>query len=139
MNFTKADYETMNSRVRGGSSPTIKAKGKIAPRPTSMNKTEASYSHYLEALKRSGEILDYKFEGLKFKLADNTSLTPDFMVITQKGYVELHDTKARWASTGKPHVEDDFMVKIKVAAIQYPYFTFCITWLENGSWMRKDY
>ena len=45
-----------------------------------MNKTELAYSNYLELLKRVGEVIDYKFESIKFRLADKTFYTPDFLV-----------------------------------------------------------
>ena len=58
-----------------------------------MNKTEQAYAAHLELLKASGDVLWWKFEGLKFRLADKTFLTPDFVVMTRSGLIELHDVK----------------------------------------------
>ena len=78
-----------------------------------MNKTETAYSHRLEAQKRAGEILLWQFEALKLKLADLTYYTPDFLVVSKDGVVELHEVKGFW--------RDDARVKIKVAASQFPF------------------
>jgi hypothetical protein len=78
-----------------------------------MNKTEAGYGQQLELLKRAGEVLWYRFEGIKLRLADNTFYTPDFAVMLTNGQMELHEVKGYW--------EDDARVKIKVAADLYPF------------------
>lgn len=82
------------------------------PRGT-MNKTEAAYATYLEHLKHTGEILWYKFEGIKLKLADNTFYTCDFAVLPRDLVLQMHECKG-W-------MMEDANVKIKVAASQYPF------------------
>lgn len=77
-----------------------------------MNKTEAAYAQHLEARKAAGEILWYRFEGVKLRLADNTFYSPDFSVLLADGTLECHEVKGFW--------QDDARVKIKVAADQYP-------------------
>jgi hypothetical protein len=49
---------------------------------------------------------------MKFRLADNTFYTPDFMVMRFTGILEAHEVKGYW--------QDDAKVKIKVAADLYP-------------------
>ena len=78
-----------------------------------MNKTEAAYGQHLELRKRAGEVLWYRFEGIKLRLADNTFYTPDYAVMLVSGEVELHEVKGFWL--------DDARVKIKVAAEMYPF------------------
>lgn len=78
-----------------------------------MNKTEEAYSRYLDLLKQAGEILWFKFEGVKLRLADNTFYTPDFTVMGANGLMEMHEVKGFW--------QDDARVKIKVAADLYPF------------------
>ena len=77
-----------------------------------MNKTEEAYRLHLEELKIAKVIAWYKFEGMKFRLADNTFYTPDFAVMKTDGCLEMHEVKGFW--------EDDARVKIKVAADLYP-------------------
>lgn len=84
-----------------------------------MNNTEAAYGAHLELLKRAGQILWYRFEGLKFRLADNTFYTPDFAVMLASGSMECHEVKGFW--------QDDARVKIKVAADLYPFRFIAVT------------
>lgn len=94
-----------------------------------MNGTEQTYAMHLEARKQSGAIQWYKFEGMKFKLADGTFYTPDFIVLDKAGYMEAHEVKGFWT--------DDARVKIKVAADQYPLTFIAIKRLpksKGGGW-----
>ena len=93
-----------------------------------MNNTEFNYSKRLDVMKQSGEILWYSFEALKFRLADNTSYTPDFVVMRYDGLIELHETKGFWT--------DDARVKIKVAAEMYPFRFKAIKW-EKKQWVEE--
>lgn len=77
-----------------------------------MNKTEAAYAATLEARRHAGDVAWYLFEGLKFRLADNTFYTPDFAVMLADGALEAHEVKGFWT--------DDARVKIKVAAERFP-------------------
>lgn len=77
-----------------------------------MNKTEAEYRLLLESRKIHGEVLWYRFEGMKFRLADNTFYTPDFVVMLADCSLEAHEVKGHWT--------DDARVKIKIAQDQYP-------------------
>ena len=99
-----------------------------------MNKLEAEYAQTLEQLKHVGEIAWYKFEGLKFRMADKTFYTPDFAVMRTNGMMECHEVKGRW--------EDDARVKIKVAADMYP-FTFIAVTKEakcrGGGWKVEEF
>lgn len=77
-----------------------------------MNNTEAEYEAHLFSLKAAGDVAWYKFEGMKFRLADNTFYTPDFAVMLSDGRLQAHEVKGFW--------EDDAKVKIKVASDLYP-------------------
>lgn len=77
------------------------------------NKTEAAYEQHLEALKRAGDVLWFKFEGVKLRLADNTFYTPDYAVMKSNGQMEMHEVKGFW--------QDDARAKIKIAADLYPF------------------
>ncbi|NTU50290.1 MAG: DUF1064 domain-containing protein [Desulfobulbaceae bacterium] len=78
-----------------------------------MNKTEQAFDDRLKMLQHAGEVLWYRFEGLKLRLADNTFYTPDFAVMCSDGVMECHEVKGRW--------EDDARAKIKIAASMYPF------------------
>lgn len=99
-----------------------------------MNKTESEYYQYLKTLERANEILWFKFEGLKFKLANNTTYTPDFVVMNKDGLIELHEVKGYWI--------DDARVKIKVAADMYPFKFMAIkkrTKKLGGGWEIEEF
>lgn len=79
-----------------------------------MNKTELAYSQHLEALKSCGEIVWWKFEAIKLRLADNTFYTPDFFLLMANGQLECREVKGGYWT-------DDARVKIKVAASIFPF------------------
>jgi hypothetical protein len=162
--FTKEQADEMQRRVEANSKPLpeeevirrikagipvplpsipmvggVVAKANLAPRDRGMNKTEAKFSHRLETMKRNGLIADWRFEPVKFRLADMTTYTPDFLTIDMDGVVTLIDTKAYWAKAGKVGVTEDANVKMKVVAEQYPWFTFQMWWEQKGEWKSKTY
>jgi hypothetical protein len=99
-----------------------------------MNKTETAYAAHLEKLKAAGAILWWKFEGLKFRLADNTFYTPDFDVMTVEGLIECHEVKGFWM--------DDARQKIKIAADMYPFQFIAIkaaSKKDGGGWSVESF
>jgi hypothetical protein len=99
-----------------------------------MNKTEAAYALHLEAMKQGGEILWYKFEGMKFRLADSTFYTPDFAVMRSDGVLEMHEVKG--------YMLEDANVKIKVASSMYPIRFLAIyarPKKEGGGWRVDEF
>lgn len=95
-----------------------------------MNKTEAEYASILESLKKSDEIKDYRFEEIKFRLANSTFYTPDFLVIYEDRF-EIHEVKGFW--------RDDARVKIKVAAKQFPWFRFISASKKGKGWIFERF
>tara|TARA_R110001599_G_scaffold171353_1_gene362417 strand:+ start:436667 stop:437068 length:402 start_codon:yes stop_codon:yes gene_type:complete len=93
-----------------------------------MNKTEAAYADHLTALKHTGVIAWFKFEGFKLRLADNTFYTPDFAVMLSTGELQVHEVKGFWT--------DDARVKIKVAAGMYP-FQFIAIKKAKAEWQKE--
>ena len=95
-----------------------------------LNKTEQEYQNLLEVRKIAGEIVWYKFEGIKLRLADNCFYTPDFAVMLANGQMELHEVKGHWS--------DDARVKIKVAAAAYP-FRFVAIKKKGKAWETEEF
>jgi hypothetical protein len=85
-----------------------------------MNATEVRYADHLNVQKLAGDVVEFSYEPCKFRLADNTFYTPDFMVINNNMEIEFHEVKGSWKA---PH-QDDAKVKIKVAAEMFWQFTF---------------
>ena len=103
-------------------------------KPGQMNGTEREYAQHLEALKATGCVLWYRFEGLKLRLADNTFYTADFVVLPHTGVLELHEVKGHW--------QDDARAKIKIAAEQYPMRFIAVQKRrvkDGGGWSVEDF
>lgn len=103
-------------------------------KPGTMNKTEAAYASYLDLLRHAGEVLWWRFEGLKLRLADNTFYTPDFAVMARDGVMECHEVKGFW--------RDDARAKIKIAADLFPFRFRAVTARSKkagGGWDIEDF
>lgn len=96
-----------------------------------MNKTEANYARYLEQQKLSGEIQYFAFDSIKFRLADKTFYSPDFIVMKANGELEAHEVKGFW--------EDDAKVKIKVAASMHPIPFVAVYWDKQSGWKFENF
>lgn len=103
--------------------------------PGQMNSLEFDYASTLMLGMSTGHILHYQFEPIKLRLGKNwkTTYTPDFLVVTQTGHIELHEVKGHW--------EDDARVKIKVAAEKYPQFKFIAITRKskNAPWDTEEF
>ena len=99
-----------------------------------MNKTEAQYFSHLQQRLFAGDILWFKFEGVKLRLADNTFYTCDFTVLPADAVMEMHEVKGFW--------QDDARVKIKVAAALYPFRFKAVTpraKKHGGGWEVEEF
>lgn len=99
-----------------------------------MNRLEQKYSEHLEGLKQLGEILWWRFEGIKLRLADKTFLTVDFAVQTADEVLEMHEVKG--------FMQEDANVKLKVAAEAYPFRFILIkakAKKDGGGWSRREF
>ena len=96
-----------------------------------MNNTERAYARHLEALKFAGEILDYWFEEIKFKIGTSACwYEPDFLVQVKGGAMEIHECKGHW--------QDDALVKIKALALRYPFRVIAVR-LVKGNWEIREF
>ncbi len=86
---------------------------------TEMNKTEAAHAADLEMRKRIGEILDYRYQPLRLKLAPDCTYEPDFLIFMADRSIEFHEIKGSF-------ITDDAIVKVRVAANLFPWFRFVL-------------
>ena len=103
-------------------------------KPGKMNQTEAAYAEHLRALQHAREILWFRFEGIKLRLADNTFFTPDFAVMAADGVMEMREVKGFW--------QDDARAKIKIAADQYPFRFIAVRVRpkkDGGGWAVEEF
>jgi hypothetical protein len=106
-------------------------------RPATRNKTESDYADNLEAKKRAGVIVDWKYESMKFRLGDGSNavsrpafFTPDFLVI-HKDHFELIEVKGFWREAAK--------VRIKAARELYPWFAWTVVTVHKGGWKYEEF
>lgn len=104
-------------------------RGLVKTRGT-MNGMEKRYADYLYTLQLAGEVLWYKFEGMKFRLADGAFYTPDFAVMLADCSIEFHETKGLW--------EEAARVRIKVASETFPFKFKAITRGKAGAWEVEE-
>lgn len=105
---------------------------------TKMNNLETKYAAHLELRKTTGEIVEWRFEPMKLRLAPRTYFDIDFLVITPDDYgkhgpIELHEAKGHW--------EDDARVKMKVAATMFPWWRFVGVKWDKGTkdWKFEEF
>ena len=105
--------------------------------PGVMNKTESDYAELLQVRKLNGEIIEWQFESITFKLAKLCTYTPDFAVWMFDGTMEFIDCK------GSGPMDDKSRVKVKCAAEKFPQFLFAIeqrqTKKNGGGWKREEF
>lgn len=112
-----------------------KGKGRVPQRtPGQMNSLEKSYAEtVLAPRKLAGEIIEWWFEAITLKLADDCRYTPDFLVMLSDHSLECHEIKG--------FMRDDAQVKLKIAAQMFPFkFILCKkqTKKEGGTWIIKE-
>ena len=109
-----------------------RARGRSQHVPGKMNALEAAYAEVLESERRDGTIQNYWFEKIKLVLADRCTYMPDFMVLTDDGFIEMHECK------GFP--TDTWKVKWKLSIDQFPLFKFVLVTRKNAKseWVREE-
>jgi hypothetical protein len=125
---TAPELDASLARMVGDPRATHRALGRLGG--GRMNKTETAYAEYLAARRHVGDVLWFRFEGLKLRLADRTFYTPDFAVIVAGGSLELHEVKG--------FMEEDAAVKLKSAAAQYPFALRIVRRAKGGDWDIRE-
>lgn len=135
MRLTEADHKALIAKRTAPKDSPLKRMQALGRLPKgTMNNTEKAYAAHLAERLHLGGVAWYQFEGIKFRLADNTFYTPDFAVMLSDGQMEAHEVKGFWT--------DDARVKIKVAASMYP-FKFIAVKAESkkngGGWKFEEF
>ena len=89
-----------------------------------MNKLEQEWLNYRVATCHDNPIP----QSIGFRLGNGVVYWPDF--------VAPHFTSA-WEIKGKQSLQDDSVVKIKVAARLYPSIRWVLVWKHNGQWQEQ--
>jgi hypothetical protein len=99
-----------------------------------LNKTERDYLRHLRMLLPKDAYIG--IQNITLKLADDCRFTADFSYIDCSGRMTFVDTKAKHGK--KVHIEDDALVKIKVAARTFRWARFVIAYKENDQWTERE-
>jgi hypothetical protein len=101
-----------------------------------MNQTESAYAELLAIRKHTGEIIDWWFEAVTFKLAENSRYTPDFMVLHLDGAIEFVNVKG-----GGP-IDPNSLSKHKFAAEKFWLYRWTVEQKvakkHGGGWKRTE-
>jgi hypothetical protein len=96
-----------------------------------MNRLEQRYADNLELKKIAGEIIDWKFNAIRFRLAEGAYYKPDFFIVYPDRF-EIHETKGHWREAAR--------VRIKTAAELYPWFKWvAVKWDAKGGWQFEHF
>jgi hypothetical protein len=122
------------------------------PRPR-MNRTETEYSLILEAMKRRGEIVEWRFEGIALSWGIDPETkkpmwyTPDFMVMEEikeiiyPGAVQelprcMILTAIKLIEVKGAHIRSRDLVRFKGCRADWPMFRFEMWQKKGGQWNR---
>lgn len=129
---------------------------KSLPKPVKMTRPEREYGMILEAMKRRGEIVDYRFQGMALAWGRDcmTGLAMrykcDWLVINQvlpvtavsgPYSVTIGDTAKPWArltliEVKGAHIWSRDLVRFKGCRAEWPMFQFEMHQLVRGTWTR---
>lgn len=107
----------------------MKALARDLPAVQYASKLEAAWAQQLALLQRAGEVRAWVYEGVTLRLADGARYTPDFLVITSRGEIELHEVKG--------HMREAANVRLKVAAALFPWFRLVL--VRRGAGARGQW
>jgi hypothetical protein len=96
VNISSKDARANGAVIRG-----MKPAAARTPTRRTMNGTEAAYAAHLGMRQLAGEIVGWKYEAVKLRLADGAFYKPDFLVILPSGAIELHETKGHWREAAR--------------------------------------
>ena len=80
---------------------TVKATRVDRTLPKYKSKWEQEYADVLQARLLAGEITWWKYESIRFRLAEGAMVTIDFAVVTKDGTFEMHEVKGQWREAAK--------------------------------------
>jgi hypothetical protein len=94
------------------------------------SKLERTYAlQYLTPLVHAGQLKDWKYEALKFRLADGSWFTPDFAVVLLNGAHEIHELKG-W-------MREAARVRFLVARELFPSYRWRMIEKKAGAWTER--
>lgn len=107
----------------------IGVKGIIRQSSQGMNKTETRFeTDYMKPMRHAGEIGEYRFEAITLKLGNGLRYTPDFSATNAAGKLVFWEIKGA-------RIEEDAIVKFKMAPTIFPEYEFYLCQWKGGEWV----
>lgn len=94
-----------------------------------LNGLETRFLSYMQPQLKHGEII--LSQAITLKLANGCRLTPDFAVINH--HKDFGIGVAMWEVKG-PFAFEDSLIKLKVAATLFPFFSWTMASYKHGTW-----
>ena len=95
---------------------------------------ERRYALWLDSCVSRGEIRGWTYEAIKLRVGpvgENAWYTPDFLVVTNSGALEVHETKGYRERAG--------VVRFKAAAEIHKGFKFVLVEQTKQGWKVKEF
>ena len=106
------------------------------PKPVTRNSFEQRYiNEILLPRMATGQYTWWAYEPWRFRLADRTTYTPDFAVVTRDRVIELHETKGSWKAKGAQVTR----VKLKTCAEIYHMMKWYGITFRRGKWITEEF
>ena len=141
--YTEQEYQTIINRKKGGrqakqgKSPIAHrragAVGERLRRPKYRSKWEEQYAERLERDRKNREIDWWAYECIRLKIGAEAWYTPDF--ITRVSFLEAPDIFEFHEVKG--YKREAAMVRLKAAALMYPFFTFFLVTKKGSRWTKE--
>src|SRR4051794_28370720 len=122
MNISSASARAAGAVIRG-----MKPAAARTPTRRTMNGTEAAYAAHLGMRQLAGEIVGWKYEAVKLRLADGAFYVPDFLVIHNDNTIGFDEVKWYDRPLGA--------TKFKIAAELFPFIEFRMVKRIKGEWV----
>lgn len=135
MGFDKSDFpkhvqdQIEEQEESKGNGTPIGEPARAVANDHNMNKTEQRYAAHLQSLKIAGDIKDWLHEPFNIRISFRNFYKPDFLVVTSKNEIEIHEVKGRWIGDAK--------VKIKTAAERVPWFRYKAVYYNSSGWNEE--
>lgn len=105
----------------------VRTRAPVPDKYDGMNKTEMARAKELEAMKDRGEIVDWWYNDVTLRIADNCRITLDFLIQENDGHLRFEETKGWW--------REDALIKTKVAATKFPFPITALKKRKGGGWI----
>jgi hypothetical protein len=95
-----------------------------------MNQTEARFAAILDARKTTGEVISWRYEGIRLKWGGDMHYTGDFIAfLTCSAKPTIYEVKGA-------HIYDRDLVRFKGCRAEWPEFAFEMWQWKNKTWTR---